>query len=660
MQTHDALRTRGFKGTIDYARTYKEDKGESQVMLSTYQGFVMRYKNGGLAMRHYSVNPGQRQLVILDEAHHAMAEGAQQVLRADYQNSAWLGFTATADYNEKRRLVSLLPDVLAELSDAYAASEELTAPFLSFILDLDVDMSSVPIVNKEYEARSVNRVMNNPAVNEAIARFYTEYFPGHRAIFNHSTVDHAEDMATMLRAIGVESRAIHGQLNGNERTAILEALKYGDLQALTQAKIIGEGYDDASISLAVNVSPTLSPLKEKQRSGRAMRIDPNNSDKVAFVVDCLGSHYRMEPATYSSSVTGGSVMGGWDVASHAQHAARADLFDRLGITIFDNSFWAVPRVGRLAVSTLGHEELSAVSDLAPLYDGGRSKARPLTKVIDFEAAQIKRSERGARRESRQPKTTEEPTEGRYSSSDLKVPSLPQGGSFRLRDDVSVLDYNETIFKPNPASEEEERILSWFLNGEGEIAFSNGRMRMVKRLMADLAGSEYLEDPDVVERFRTVQQRLMAGSRHIESRIQIPESLTQDRPSWYGRAACLGLAGKQHIFFPNRGESTRPAREVCNSCFVEDICLFTNLNNKFGIWGGMSERGRRRVRQMLKSTGVEDDFIGREILHQRGVIYDETQQSQLRSLISALRIAAQDSEDEEGEVIEEELVLSTVD
>ena len=51
------------------------------------------------------------------------------------------------------------------------------------------------------------------------------------------------------------------------------------------------------------------------------------------------------------------------------------------------------------------------------------------------------------------------------------------------------------------------------------------------------------------------------------------------------------------FFPEKGGSTREAKRVCNGCTVRAECLEFALTNdeRFGIWGGLSERERRRLR-----------------------------------------------------------------
>jgi WhiB family redox-sensing transcriptional regulator len=67
-------------------------------------------------------------------------------------------------------------------------------------------------------------------------------------------------------------------------------------------------------------------------------------------------------------------------------------------------------------------------------------------------------------------------------------------------------------------------------------------------------------------------------------------------SWQGQANCLGV--DPDLFFPERGASTREAKGVCRGCVVREECLEYALVNgeKFGIWGGLSERERRRIRR----------------------------------------------------------------
>lgn len=73
--------------------------------------------------------------------------------------------------------------------------------------------------------------------------------------------------------------------------------------------------------------------------------------------------------------------------------------------------------------------------------------------------------------------------------------------------------------------------------------------------------------------------------------------TLDGPlAWQQQALCAQT--DPEAFFPEKGGSTREAKAVCFSCEVREECLQYALENdeRFGIWGGMSERERRRARR----------------------------------------------------------------
>ena len=67
-------------------------------------------------------------------------------------------------------------------------------------------------------------------------------------------------------------------------------------------------------------------------------------------------------------------------------------------------------------------------------------------------------------------------------------------------------------------------------------------------------------------------------------------------NWRDKAACKGV--DPDLFFPQRGDSIREAKEVCQGCVVRLDCLEYALVNgeNLGIWGGYSERERRRMRR----------------------------------------------------------------
>lgn len=70
----------------------------------------------------------------------------------------------------------------------------------------------------------------------------------------------------------------------------------------------------------------------------------------------------------------------------------------------------------------------------------------------------------------------------------------------------------------------------------------------------------------------------------------------EMPAWYDDALCAQV--DPGAFFPPKGASLRPAKRVCAACPVRDECLaFAMDNNELhGVWGGLSELDRRKMRK----------------------------------------------------------------
>jgi WhiB family transcriptional regulator, redox-sensing transcriptional regulator len=138
------------------------------------------------------------------------------------------------------------------------------------------------------------------------------------------------------------------------------------------------------------------------------------------------------------------------------------------------------------------------------------------------------------------------------------------------------------------------------------------------------------DPDAAERFNTdnkdflqdqataflaAHEALLGGGQDPEDELDPPMELTAGpaQPVWIGlpfqqdfgdegelgwQTDALCAQTDPEAFFPEKGGSTRDAKKVCGACNVRSQCLEYALANdeRFGIWGGLSERERRRLRK----------------------------------------------------------------
>lgn len=110
----------------------------------------------------------------------------------------------------------------------------------------------------------------------------------------------------------------------------------------------------------------------------------------------------------------------------------------------------------------------------------------------------------------------------------------------------------------------------------------------------------------------------------EAEVLLVEKLLPNFEFDATRAACrtkkedfknpeLLVAARKYIIrlmFPERGASTKEAKALCNSCTIKDDCLYFALDRKikFGIWGGESERTRRKMRKENDITDEDEDDI----------------------------------------------------
>ena len=78
--------------------------------------------------------------------------------------------------------------------------------------------------------------------------------------------------------------------------------------------------------------------------------------------------------------------------------------------------------------------------------------------------------------------------------------------------------------------------------------------------------------------------------------QLIEAITGPDYGWQDLANCRGA--DPDLFFPERGASTRKAKTICRECSVRVDCLEFAITSseKFGIWGALSERERRKIRR----------------------------------------------------------------
>lgn len=88
---------------------------------------------------------------------------------------------------------------------------------------------------------------------------------------------------------------------------------------------------------------------------------------------------------------------------------------------------------------------------------------------------------------------------------------------------------------------------------------------------------------------------------LDDDLELP-TLVARSEDWTTLAACKGMPAD--LFFTERGKSTAEAKAVCAGCPVREQCLDYAMANteRFGVWGGLSEHERRRLRAHQRRDG----------------------------------------------------------
>lgn len=120
---------------------------------------------------------------------------------------------------------------------------------------------------------------------------------------------------------------------------------------------------------------------------------------------------------------------------------------------------------------------------------------------------------------------------------------------------------------------------WFVDPQGTPGFVPDPLDMDPTELSPLSGS-----PDASVAGVSPLKLLLGGN--------------DEQLAWQDQALCAQT--DPEAFFPEKGGSTREAKRVCASCEVRAECLEYALANdeRFGIWGGLSERERRRLKKKI--------------------------------------------------------------
>ena len=231
-------------------------------------------------------------LVVIDEAHHAIADSYRRVIdRALQLNPACriYGVTATPNRGDKRGLRAVFSNVADQIRLGELIQAGNLVPPRTFVIDVGVreELSRVKKVGDDFDMAEVGRIMNQRPVTEAVVAHWREKAQDRQTVVFCSTVAHAEGVAGAFNASGIDTVLVTGEMPDAERRAVLAAYASGEARVVVNVAVLTEGWDHPPTSCVVLLRPSSFKCTMIQMVGRGLRtVNPQEHPGVVKS-DCI-------------------------------------------------------------------------------------------------------------------------------------------------------------------------------------------------------------------------------------------------------------------------------------------------------------------------------------------------------------------------------------
>jgi superfamily II DNA or RNA helicase len=292
------------------------------------------------------------QILIIDEAHHAPAASYREVI--DWAQAQVIGVTATpyrADEGEDGAwklgaIFGRMPAYVYPLMDA--VRDGYLVPIRQWGVATESSLDGVGMSHGDLAASGL-LTLDNPERNILVADSYRRLCDGRQAIVFACGVQHAQNLATALKALDVPAEAIWGDMDTSARAEALARYRRGELRAICNCGILTEGFDDPATSALLMARPTASRGLYTQMAGRGLRPHEASGKRDCVIVDFLDAG-RRHALSLQSAVRLAGAPGEVPIA---QHDARGRVVTEVSAEMMAEHLASVADVkARIAVMPL--------------------------------------------------------------------------------------------------------------------------------------------------------------------------------------------------------------------------------------------------------------------------------------------------------------------
>ena len=242
-------------------------------------------------MRHYDEIEEEPGMIVIDEAHHALAK-TYKGMWDRFPKAKFLGLTATPCRLNGKGFTDLF-DVLVQswsVPEFISKGRLATYDFVSIKSD-GVTQRLIDSLQKrgadgDYQNKEMDMLLNKKPSIERLYRSLEEYGKDRKGIVYAINISHAQKITKLYQEHGVKAIAIDSKTPATERQQDIEAFKKGDIQVLVNVDIFSEGFDCPDVEFVQLARPTLSLAKYLQMVGRGLRVAKGKKNCV--IIDNVG------------------------------------------------------------------------------------------------------------------------------------------------------------------------------------------------------------------------------------------------------------------------------------------------------------------------------------------------------------------------------------
>lgn len=205
--------------------------------------------------------------IIIDEAHHAISESYQNVLR-HFPAAKVLGVTATPDRGDMKDLGSVFESLAYEYTLPQAIKEGYLSPIKAVTIPLTLDISGVATQAGDFKASDIDTALD-PYLYQ-IADEMLKYCAERKTVVFLPLVKTSQKFRDILNERGFRAAEVNGE--SEERAEILEAFDKGEYNVLCNSMLLTEGWDCPSVDCVVVLRPTKVRGLYCQMVGRGTRL----------------------------------------------------------------------------------------------------------------------------------------------------------------------------------------------------------------------------------------------------------------------------------------------------------------------------------------------------------------------------------------------------